>query len=1369
MRVSIGTLVPAQVRSTTLTFLENHGIDIGASTRPYRQFVFDRLRLTRPDVLAFRPDPGSVRASEIIQASPEKFRPYEELQALRGRKATYDYRPRGAEESTRADFTSYTDPDLGINLAYRVENMTPKLNTNTYRLVIGFADNGRLVEIEPFETYAFTFSNMKEAKGQARELIIELMNNIRKQRNTGNGFNTFSLFDSDFSVTKTTDGDTLFYSQRREPIRDADGNPMRDSKDNVAYKITQMVQRVGTDDAPRPIEAETPEMDAIMRGSVLDDLPPFADDVTPQERVRLREQIGLFDETTYRPRGEAEKVELRPKRQAMTGRDIYAAKAFEANPHTPLNELDRIIHTVRADNLQPARKRQRLAEIGVHFSDDAKEANAIIADLRRKIDAMWPGHPVVYTNVKAKRILDSKQVPVAYLSADFISEPQMAAQTVIGRPNQIREILKNIDKADFNAKVQHAKTANGIDALITQHPRDTVVEIEFQIPDGKGGTAAATLYFPSLKSARAALEEGRFYSAKTGKAASGYFQFPWFVDVEPETWAHMLNKGAKKIPDSLRPKNDMMLNAYEAWVKEARKANRRQGTVPEFLPYTYATRMANQSGYRFGIYNGTYILQDVSEGVIKPIRQEFKKLEDVYNFLRSQRRVRNAPDLISSVHPEAMAEVVDGEIPDPIEGPIPYKEARALRDYGFWDHIRTNLAPAQYAIRNLENLRSTQQLYDIGKRMGMRFNLTEMWNTIIDAQRGQRNFIAVREAQLKRIAGKSNRRQLEVISDYIEALLEKNPGNTELDMLDATRADQRTRAEVFEDMVEEFGRETADELVSKAAQFERFYDEMFSMVGLNFNHFIRHYIPHIRADVESGHIGISYTVHRNRFGQMPDLEKETFIQLLREGDPREVALQRDALKLAETYTHLVGRMMFTRPTLQRVGNVFREIDKQIRSGAEYMVNDEWKFTSQYFANIISTLEGVRLGTDEAFAYAATRSLENIADMLNKKMGTNIKFLRKIDPIGRLISLSTGAHIAGRPFPVFRNLTQSIVFSSTYGTEWWYKGLERVLNDPMALRNMDELGVTVGHNIVPTGAGAEPGRFISTGMTPYKGADTINRAITYYAMEARVNDALRRWRTGAITDDKFIAEAGLRLFGRGNYNELARAVNTMNGEQLMRFLPDRMGRLAVDHTQYLYDRFAQPQLFRSGIGRMFGQYTSWPNNFFSFMKNAAVSDSMTVAEKAKVLGGTMLVTGAIAMTLHEAGLDGSKFLPWNMGMVSGGPYYKLINDLVDAANGDLQAWGSAGRAITSLIPYIYEYEGLHRAILAFQEGEMYEGIMHVMSAPLRYDLYPRRQVPTDVFEEWWMKLGSKYVEFKRGGVEQLDKMSEHIQDFRELFG
>ena len=99
-------------------------------------------------------------------------------------------------------------------------------------------------------------------------------------------------------------------------------------------------------------------------------------------------------------------------------------------------------------------------------------------------------------------------------------------------------------------------------------------------------------------------------------------------------------------------------------------------------------------------------------------------------------------------------------------------------------------------------------------------------------------------------------------------------------------------------------------------------------------------------------------------------------------------------------------------------------------------------------------------------------------------------------------------------------------------------------------------------------------------------------------------------------------------------------------------------------------------------------------------------------------------------------------------LGGGPYYQIMNDFLSALNGSEQAYGRAVRAITTLVPYAYEGEGIMRAVQAMDEGDMYEAFLHIASAPINTDIYPRRNVDPLNIERGLLDAGKKFFEMKR---------------------
>jgi len=272
-----------------------------------------------------------------------------------------------------------------------------------------------------------------------------------------------------------------------------------------------------------------------------------------------------------------------------------------------------------------------------------------------------------------------------------------------------------------------------------------------------------------------------------------------------------------------------------------------------------------------------------------------------------------------------------------------------------------------------------------------------------------------------------------------------------------------------------------------------------------------------------------------------------------------------------------------------------------------------------------------------------------------------------------------------------------------------------------------------------------GTMVQKTMKPYTMTDYFNRMVIYLGMKKRVTTALNDYMTGKISPKKFISRSGANLFGKEQMNE---ALKFINGKKLtvdrIDGFVDRLSRLASDRSQFLYEGFNQGTMFRSTAGRFIGQYTSWPINFLNLTLDRLTNDASTIPQKIGYFARLGAITGGIAYGLYSVGLNPRQWAPWNMMVFQGGPYYQMVDDFMGFLNGKEDRLKSLSRSLASLVPFALEGEGIMRAVQAIEDGNWWEAFMHVMSAPIRQDLYPRRRTPADWVEGKINAAGQTYL-------------------------
>lgn len=976
---------------------------------------------------------------------------------------------------------------------------------------------------------------------------------------------------------------------------------------------------------------------------------------------------------------------------------------YRIDPRGDTTQIDNLIGIVR--NNSPKKAMRSLQARGIQFLPDEAENLAEIKQFKADLEKIQPKTPTLFVNQKTGDLIDSSKLPVVVMEGPDVAEPFYNGQVYTGNFKSITELFSTIKRYTTTAKTQTTKKAKGLGVMIQQLADNEPVEMVVRVPTGKK-TAEVILHFPTFKVAQEYLTKGR-------------------------------NKGLKGIADIFTEEDKEIAKAYEKFRKDLWK-NDRARAQKESIPFLFTSKKAKQQGYQLGTFKGNYILHSGTDPA-NTRYLTFNSLNDVINVLNANDRVSILPNMLGNLSEEALEEVgTSSRIADLPK--IEELQISSKRRYGILTDLATKFQPTQWAVETLDRLGVMSKLKD---EYGL--STVRLYNNLQDANRLRISFESGRRKFLQNLRKGVDAKGAKVISDYMEALAEG-----EVPLRKSSKVvEQPTKAVVYQNMVDEFGKEQADTLVEKAVQLEKFYQDLFARSGMSYSMFLRHYVPHHREVVQQG-INANQ-VEMKRMTDIPDSSHKFFFEMLREVDEVDSALERDAFKLAETYTHLMGRKLFMRPTLEgakkELGTVLKAL-KESKKEAQY---SDYAYVVNYFTKMFESLDGITQPGEKRFRMAVQNTFETLEAKL-KEHGIPFDSKAKRDPIAKLVTLTTGAHLAARPYPIARNLTQSLITGSIIGPNWWLHGVDNALT-PQSIKEMMDKGI-VETIAIPSGSGfaISPdewlGKIVSKAMEGYKWSDWMNRTIIYKGMEARVQHAFDLFKANKITQEKFLRMSGAKLFGKAQFNDIARLWNTAKSEGgTIDAVKDRIARLAVERTQYLYDKFNSPEMFRSGIGRLAGQYTTWPLGYFNLVKGMLSSDTLGVADKAQILTGLGISAGAIATGAHSAGLSQRTYLPWNMGMMDTGPYFNLLLNTLKSANGDEMAYRDVVDTVSTLVPFVYAGSGLEKGIQALQSGDLYEAFLLFASAPINYELYPRRDSSIDKVRDALVKGGKAYFEAK----------------------
>lgn len=1044
----------------------------------------------------------------------------------------------------------------------------------------------------------------------------------------------------------------------------------------------------------------------------------------------------------------APQVEIRRTQEIPEAARLHIADFFNhhgadgywsryASPHDQQLEMDRIVRTLRKNN--PKKASDILESSGITFDGGGKSHEAAVAQLKVEAEQLYPESPYFMVNASAQgepRIVDLQNVPVRLIEDPLMLNPTMHENVMVGDAKTIRNVITNLRKQRASAKRATTTTIKRGNGTIERIADDDIVELRMSVPDGSGSLHDVILHTQTLKQAEDLLTLGR------------------------------TNKVEGLIDDLFEGTDPSVRKSFDDFAKAFRKNDLGKYTS-DFAPYAFAVKMGREIDQFVGVLGGRYVVEDIRTGEYT----KFDNLNNVYKYLE-MKQPQFLPDLTPGVSRSAIEAMEPGGIPDPMKLNFEKVEIAPSRPMGITMGVQRNFAPTQYAVQYLENTQAGQWLRENG------LSTTNMYNTVQDANRSVRAFISAKDAQIKKIVGKVKKKEAPWIYKYVEAL--DNPA--ERAKLGEAGAEYVTKDEVFEELVERFGRTHADELAETAVQVREYFDELFVRAGLNWGTFIQHYMPHIRAEASKRMSNMNSRLFDYTRGiNIPEPDKKAFYEFARESDPRQIIFQDDVRQLMSQYTHMAARNAFLRPVMKDLRHSLNQlVDSVTVKGA---IDNDYKQIVNYMGNFFDSVDGIHNQTDDQIRDATNNVVMRVAKFLDsrgkpdaegnpsehwqRRMATRSK-----DAVDTLITWSTGAHIAGRPFSAMRNLTQSLITGgSLLGADWWIDAVDKTLR-PGSLARMESLGI-ITRNAMPVSGWAEMDmdgflkKAVSFGMKPFKEADAINRAIAYTMGESRAQHAFDLLTQNKVKNAKqFSRVAGMKLYGKQNYNEMVDMINLAPDAITGRAaLADRLGRLAVDRTQYLYNQFDQPQAFRHGIGRWAGQYTSWPNNFINLASNAIINprSGMPVGDRVKFFVQLAGITGAISAGLYESGLNPTSFVPWEMADIGLGPQFDLAVSAVKGIRGDRESLFNVINNISRYFPYAYEGSALYRAYQALEDGDYTEMALHIMSAPLNYDVYPRRDKLIQPVLDDLYSAANKYSEAKQNTAQTFGKVKEAVEN------
>lgn len=987
--------------------------------------------------------------------------------------------------------------------------------------------------------------------------------------------------------------------------------------------------------------------------------------------------------------------------QTLKDNNVNLSFDYTFDPQNDSQLIDTVYKIIRTQG--PDKAVDSLSRIGITFGAEAatlKEqqqiAKAVVSDMKAKTAKLLPESAFFIVDSASGKLVKSNNFPVVSLEHPELQNSFVVGHTWAGTPEQITKTLNGMRKLYVNEKSAKTRLFKSQGVTLNRYNDSRALEMRLQVPDTAGINHDVILHFNSMKQAHDFIRGG------TESAIDRIF------------------KGDPGLQES-----------FQSFKKDLWKTNRKQ-YMQEFLPYKYLAKQAQDQGYYLARYKGSYIVQDIRKASTE--FTSFKNLGDVSDWLKEHDNRAVMQNMIP-IEQDALDAFEISNI-NPLADPDPLRELTPLKidtkPYGVAQNFAVNyLLPTKDAMDVFETTQVGKFLRnaelsptDIKNRIRLSKDTQGVWE----------------DKRLGWIVSKSKGFNDEM-SEYAYRWIQ---GLDHIDEVRVPGMELELRQDIEEEMLNALGPQKTQHIKDVSTELETYFKELAYQGKLDPTALFKKYLPHLKAQTNkiATNMGMNVDI-RHHLDQIPKGDQKAFFEFLREMDPKDIAMETNVFKLAQTYTRAMSRKLFLAPTLQDISTKLNAFGAQVFK--DFKSADYVAFVD-YMRNMFSTLQGSVVPGELAAKLAAEASLNNIAE----KFKLPIQATKKVDLLQKAMTMATGSYLAFRPWSVAKQLTQSALTGiPLLKGKWWLEGVD-LATRPGAFQRLFDLGV-IRKDVNPMGGGfalaaeSKVEKAITKGMEAYRWGDWVNRAVVYYGMEARVKHFADLYSQGRLSPTEFLRKSGAHLFGKAQYNEILKMLKTRG----VNAAADHMSRQAVAKTQYLYDKFEHPQAYRSGFGRLFGQFATWPMNYLSYIGSMMSNSAASVGERIKFMADLGVVSGAIALGFRSAGIRSERFLPWNSVLFEGGPYYQMMNDGLAALGGDQQRWGDFVKAIVSLVPFSRSGEGVMDAVESFKQGKMWEGMLHLMTAPVVMDRSASRpDSPLDQLANTLNEAGKAFFSGKR---------------------
>jgi hypothetical protein len=375
-------------------------------------------------------------------------------------------------------------------------------------------------------------------------------------------------------------------------------------------------------------------------------------------------------------------------------------------------------------------------------------------------------------------------------------------------------------------------------------------------------------------------------------------------------------------------------------------------------------------------------------------------------------------------------------------------------------------------------------------------------------------------------------------------------------------------------------------------------------------------------------------------------------------------------------------------------------------------------------NYVNYVKGIPDTSQQILNAAVGTFSENMAmrfKQLNKTLPAAMQLPEEFSSpqtlMAKWMQLSYAAGIGLRPALVVRDFMASFITSlPVLGPVKFFKGMAKTLTrdgfkaaeDAGALLKAQNIGEMYGdifHDIPPGSDRSYMQRLAHTMLAPARWGNNATRALTYNAVYDDALAAVESLRTGRIDAGQFLRETSLWAHDEPTNTLILKQV--MDATVPAENIAQQIGREITDLTGWPYRRGTQPAMMRTGLGRIFGQYGSWPINYLDFMARLAgkMGNPTFRVDAVRAASWWAAANFASSVAMEKGvGIEASNWLYGGPAGYTGGPQLQLVQDLMESMEESDKGREARRRVISTPLNFFPGSVEMRSIITAIERGE-----------------------------------------------------------------